>query len=144
MLKVWWAKGTRQLVESPGGHHLVRDEQLRCNKYQKWNRTRKVKRKSRWCFQKILRVNYKYLSSTQYFVILNRLVKILISDKSYFNNLLFRVPVQKTRPCIADFLESSRHCLESKDKQGINVTMKMIDAAIDFVCYNSGDRIARE
>jgi len=52
------------------------------------------------------------------------------------------VPVQKTRPCIVDFLESSRHCLQSKDKQGINVTMKMIDAAIDFVCYNSGDRIA--
>jgi len=52
------------------------------------------------------------------------------------------VPVQKTRPCIVDFLESSRHCLRSKDREGINVTMKMIDAAIDFVCHNSGDRMA--
>ena len=65
-------------------------------------------------------------------------------DDLHLSCFIFRVPVQKTRPCIVDFLESSRHCLRSKDKEGINVTMKMIDAAINFVCHNSGDRMARE
>ena len=51
-------------------------------------------------------------------------------------------PVQKTRPCIIEFLEVSGHCLRSKDRESLNVTMKMIDSAIDFVCHNSGDRMA--
>ena len=63
---------------------------------------------------------------------------------SYYPIFLYSVPVEKTRPCIVKFLESSRHCLRSKDREGINVTMKMIDSAIDFVCHNSGDRMARK
>lgn len=50
--------------------------------------------------------------------------------------------MEKTRPCIRDFLEVSRRCLGSKDKTGLNITLNMIDAAIDFVCHNSGDRLA--
>jgi len=30
------------------------------------------------------------------------------------------------------------------DKTGVNITMAMFDAAVDFMCHNNGDRIARE
>jgi len=51
-------------------------------------------------------------------------------------------PVAKTRPCIIDFFETSRRCLPSNDKIGLNITVNMIDAAIDFLCHRGGDRLA--
>lgn len=51
-------------------------------------------------------------------------------------------PVEKTRPCVVDFLKVSRRCLRSKDKPSLDITLHMIDAAIDFMCHNRGDRIA--
>ena len=50
----------------------------------------------------------------------------------------------KTRPCIIDFFETSRRCLPSNDKIGLNITVNMIDAAIDFLCHRGGDRLARK
>lgn len=51
-------------------------------------------------------------------------------------------PVKNTRPCIENFLEASRRCLRTEDRAGLNITLGMIDSAIDFMCHNSGDRIA--
>jgi len=51
-------------------------------------------------------------------------------------------PMRDTRPCIKKFLEVSRQCLKSKDRDGLNTTMNMVDAAINFMCHNSGDRMA--
>lgn len=49
----------------------------------------------------------------------------------------------KTRPCIEDFLEVSRGCIgQDEDRNSLNITMHMIDAAVDFVCYNNGGRLA--
>ena len=53
-----------------------------------------------------------------------------------------REPVQKTRPCIEDFLKASRKCLKAKDQAGLDIALNMIDSAIEFMCHNSGDRIA--
>lgn len=33
-------------------------------------------------------------------------------------------------------------CTSDQEKQDLNVTRKAIDAGIDFVCHNDGDRIA--
>lgn len=52
------------------------------------------------------------------------------------------VPVEKTRPCLVDFLKVSRNCLRTKDQPSLDITLEMIDAAIDFMCHNRGDRIA--
>ena len=54
----------------------------------------------------------------------------------------FREPVRKTRPCIEDFLNASRRCLKAEDQEGLNIALRMIDSAIEFMCHNSGDRIA--
>lgn len=35
-------------------------------------------------------------------------------------------------------------CTNDQEKQDLNVTRKVIDAGIDFVCHNDGDRIARK
>jgi len=51
-------------------------------------------------------------------------------------------PVNDTRPCIKNFLEVSRKCVKSEDRDGLNTTMTMVDAAINFMCHNSGDRMA--
>lgn len=51
-------------------------------------------------------------------------------------------PVRKTRPCIEDFLNASRRCLKAEDQEGLNIALRMIDSAIEFMCHNSGDRIA--
>ncbi|TRY75489.1 hypothetical protein TCAL_14557 [Tigriopus californicus] len=54
-------------------------------------------------------------------------------------------PVTKTRPCIEDFLEASRGCVgDDEDRNSLNITMHMIDAAVEFVCYNNGGRLACE
>ena len=54
----------------------------------------------------------------------------------------FREPVRKTRPCIEDFLNASRRCLKAEDQEGLNIALRMIDSAIEFMCHNSGDRMA--
>jgi len=51
-------------------------------------------------------------------------------------------PVAKTRPCIIDFFETSRRCLPPNDKIGLNITVNMLDAAIDFLCHRDGDRLS--
>jgi len=51
-------------------------------------------------------------------------------------------PVNKTRPCIENFLKASRRCLRAKDQAGLDIALNMIDSAIEFMCHNSGDRIA--
>jgi len=51
-------------------------------------------------------------------------------------------PVEDTLPCIQNFLEVSRQCLKSEDRKGLRTTMSMINAAINFLCHNSGDRMA--
>ncbi len=64
---------------------------------------------------------------------------IQVSNSSCF---VFRLPVNKTRPCIVDFLKASRRCLKTEDQPSLDITLNMINAAIDFMCHNSGDRIA--
>ena len=54
----------------------------------------------------------------------------------------FRKPMSETRPYIEAFLEASSRCVKAKDRSGINVTMNMIDSAVEFMCHNSGDRMA--
>ena len=51
-------------------------------------------------------------------------------------------PVKKTRPCVVDFLDVSRACLKPRERPGLNVTLRMIDAAVEFICHNNGDRLA--
>lgn len=52
--------------------------------------------------------------------------------------------MKRTRPCIENFLSVSRQCLKPRERPGLNVTLRMIDAAVDFICYNNGDRLARK
>lgn len=50
--------------------------------------------------------------------------------------------VVRGRKCLEKFLEISHQCLHAEDRSGLNVTLQMVDAAINFTCHNSGDRIA--
>jgi len=50
--------------------------------------------------------------------------------------------VGAARACLQSFLEVSQHCLKEEDRPGLNVTLQMVDSAIDFTCHNAGDRIA--
>lgn len=50
--------------------------------------------------------------------------------------------VVRGRKCLEKFLEISHRCLHAEDRSGLNVTLEMVDAAINFTCHNSGDRIA--
>ena len=52
--------------------------------------------------------------------------------------------MNKTRPCLKDFLKASRRCLKTEDKPSLDITLRMIDSAIDFMCQNDGDGIALE
>eukprot|EP00088_Acartia_fossae_P005855 TRINITY_DN12656_c0_g2_i1.p1 TRINITY_DN12656_c0_g2~~TRINITY_DN12656_c0_g2_i1.p1 ORF type:complete len:192 (+),score=51.69 TRINITY_DN12656_c0_g2_i1:1401-1976(+) len=52
------------------------------------------------------------------------------------------LPMVNMRKCLENFLQASHQCLKEEDRVGLNVTMAMVDAAIDFACHNSGDRIA--
>jgi len=51
-------------------------------------------------------------------------------------------PVQKLRSCLENFLAISHQCLHEEDRAGLNITLQMVDAAINFTCHQSGDRIA--
>ena len=51
------------------------------------------------------------------------------------------VPI--ARDCLARFLSVSSQCLEEDDRPGLNVTLAMVDSAINFTCHSDGDRIAR-
>ena len=46
------------------------------------------------------------------------------------------------RECLSNFLSVSALCLEEDDQPGLNVTMAMVDSAIQFACHRDGDRIA--
>ena len=48
------------------------------------------------------------------------------------------------RECLVDFLSVSALCLPEEDRPGLNVTLAMVDSAIEFTCHNDGDRIACE
>jgi len=51
-------------------------------------------------------------------------------------------PVKRLRGCLQRFLTISHQCLHEKDRVGLNITLKMVDAAINFTCHKAGDRIA--
>lgn len=53
-----------------------------------------------------------------------------------------RQHVSTVRSCLTSFLDVSRLCLRPQERPGLNVTLGMVDSAIEFVCHNSGDRIA--
>ncbi|KAG0712806.1 hemolymph glycoprotein [Chionoecetes opilio] len=44
--------------------------------------------------------------------------------------------------CTEDVFTKLERCTNEQEKQDLNVTRKVIDAGIDFVCHNDGDRIA--
>jgi len=50
------------------------------------------------------------------------------------------VPV--ARNCLKKFLSVSSHCLLEEDRPGLNITLAMLDQAINFTCHSDGDRIA--
>jgi len=50
--------------------------------------------------------------------------------------------VGAARACLQSFLEVSQQCLKEEDRPGLNVTLQMVDRAIEFTCHNAGDRIA--
>ena len=60
--------------------------------------------------------------------------------------------MERTRPCLIRFLDVSRNCLTPREADriggeagnGLNVTLDMIDAAVEFICKDNGQRLARE
>lgn len=50
--------------------------------------------------------------------------------------------VPAARDCLSSFLSVSRNCLEERDQAGLNVTLQMVDSAIEFSCHRDGDRMA--
>lgn len=44
--------------------------------------------------------------------------------------------------CAEEVFTKLERCTNDQEKQDLNVTRKVIDAGIDFVCHNDGDRIA--
>jgi len=72
--------------------------------------------------------------------------EVAAKEKTGDLDLVFKkycgTPVNKTRPCLKDFLKASRRCLKTEDKPSLDITLRMIDSAIDFMCQNDGDRIA--
>ena len=51
-----------------------------------------------------------------------------------------RIPA--ARDCLARFLRVSRQCLKGRDQAGLNVSLAMVDSAIEFTCHREGDRVA--
>ena len=52
--------------------------------------------------------------------------------------------IPAARDCLARFLGVSRHCLKEREQAGLNVTLDMVDSAIQFICHRDGDRVACE
>lgn len=53
--------------------------------------------------------------------------------------------MENVKPCIRNFLEASRRCMRRESNSSdLDEPMRMIDAAIEFICHNGGDRIASE
>jgi len=50
--------------------------------------------------------------------------------------------VPAARECLADFLSVSALCLPEESRAGLNVTLSMVDSAIQYACHRDGDRIA--
>lgn len=44
--------------------------------------------------------------------------------------------------CLEDVYTKLQRCMNDQEKQDLNITRKAIDAGIDFVCHDDGDRIA--
>lgn len=44
--------------------------------------------------------------------------------------------------CAEDVFAKLERCTNEQEKQDLGVVRKAIDAGIDFVCHNDGDRIA--
>ena len=55
---------------------------------------------------------------------------------------VFSEKVPAARACLASFLAVSRQCLKEKDQAGLNITLDMVDSAIQFTCHRDGDRVA--
>jgi len=53
-----------------------------------------------------------------------------------------RSHVPAARECLVDFLSVSALCLTEQDRPGLNVSLAMVDSAIEFICHNDGDRVA--
>ena len=50
--------------------------------------------------------------------------------------------VPAARECLASFLAASAPCLAEEERPGLNVTLDMVDSAIQFTCHRDGDRVA--
>lgn len=50
--------------------------------------------------------------------------------------------VSAARVCLQSFLEVSQYCLKEENRPGLNITLQMVDSAIEYTCHNAGDRIA--
>jgi len=50
--------------------------------------------------------------------------------------------VPAVRECLASFFSVSEQCLTERDRPGLNISLAMVDSAIEFTCHNQGDRIA--
>ena len=50
--------------------------------------------------------------------------------------------IPAARDCLARFLGVSRQCLKGRDQPGLNVSLDMVDSAIEFTCHRDGDRVA--
>lgn len=46
--------------------------------------------------------------------------------------------------CAEDMFTKIEICANDQQKQDLNITRRAIDAGIDFVCHDGGDRIACE
>ena len=55
---------------------------------------------------------------------------------------VFSEKVPAARACLASFLAVSRQCLKERDQAGLNITLDMVDSAIQFTCHRDGDRVA--
>ena len=58
--------------------------------------------------------------------------------------LVFSEKVPAARACLASFLAASRQCLKERDQAGLNITLDMVDSAIEYTCHRDGDRVARK
>ena len=46
--------------------------------------------------------------------------------------------------CVEEVVEDVKPCLNDRQLEDLNVTKDAVDAGIDFVCHENGDRIACE
>jgi len=44
--------------------------------------------------------------------------------------------------CISRFLSVSQECLVPRERAGLNTSMAMVEAGLDYICHNQGERLA--